>query len=391
MTSKWNILIIGASGGVARAFLKRLDADRERMGRLLLVDRGEGLLNDPFIPHRALNYEFIKTNVDIAKDLESYMTLLERHSIHLVIDLSVNETRPMLEATDALGIRYMNTGIANRPGESFAEVVQDIFRKRGHGWHAPHMLCAGMNPGIVNLWVRDGIERFGVPRGIVHFEYDTGQPLQGWLPLITWSRETFLDEIVNDPAGCMEGKDRPKFLYPNPLKHRVPMKEILRAVLVLAEYPSGFLLLHEENITIAQRYDIPSRFLFAVNPRTMDYLEAIYDRDRSVPLEAIWLGDNREIGLKGSATVGVRLEYEDRHVYFINTTPHTQIRGSSGSCWQVAAGLHAALLTLLQESLSEDIYFMEDLYGTSCERLIAEYLPKEELILENASFLPVSP
>ncbi len=388
MTSKLNILIIGASGGVARAFLKRIGHDRERIGGLLLADRGEGLLSDAFIPHRALNYEFIRTNVDARNDLESYLSLLEKHSIHLVIDLSVNETRPMLEATDALGIRYMNTGIANRPGESFAEVVLDIFKKRDHGWHAPHMLCAGMNPGIVNLWVRGGIERFGVPRKIVHFEYDTGQPLQGWLPLITWSRETFLDEIVNDPAGYMERKDEPKFLYPNPLKHRVPMKEILSAVVLLEEYPRGFLLLHEENITIAQRYDIPSRFLFAINPRTMDYLEALYDRDGSVPLEAMWLGDNREIGLKGSATVGVRLEYEDRQVYFINTTSHTQIRGSSGSCWQVAAGLHAALLTLLQESLLEGIYFMEDLYGTSCERLVAENLPTEELVLENGSFRP---
>jgi hypothetical protein len=96
MTSKLNILIIGASGGVARAFLKRIGRDRERIGRLLLVDRGEGLLSDAFIPHRALNYEFVRTNVDARNDLESYLSLLEKHSIHLVIDLSVNETRPML-------------------------------------------------------------------------------------------------------------------------------------------------------------------------------------------------------------------------------------------------------------------------------------------------------
>jgi hypothetical protein len=335
-----------------------------------------------------LNYAFIKTNVDARNDLDSYLTLLREHSIHLVIDLSVNETRPMLEATDSLGISYMNTGIANRPGESFAEVVLDLLKKKDHGWHAPHMLCAGMNPGIVNAWIRQGIERFGVPRGIVHFEYDTGQPLEEWLPLITWSRETFLDEIFNDPAGYMEGKDRLKFLYPNPLKNRVPMKEILSPVVPLEHYPHGFLLLHEENITIAQRYDIPSRFLFAIDPRTMDYLETLYERDGSVPLEAIWLGDNREIALKGSATVGVRLEYKDRQVYFLNRTPHGHIPGSSGSCWQVAAGLQAALQTLIQDSLSDGIYFMEDLYGASWEKRVAENLPREELILESDSMVP---
>ena len=387
MTSKLNTLIIGASGGVGRAFLKRIGPHRQSLGKVLLADRHEGLLRDAFIPHKALNYEFIKTNLDARKDLATYLTLLGEHSIHLVIDLSVNETRPMLEATDALGISYMNTGIANRPGESFAEVVLDVLRKKEHGWHAPHMLCAGMNPGIVNAWVRQGIERFGVPKEIVHFEYDTGQPLKEWLPLITWSRETFLDEIVNDPAGCMEGKDRLKFLYPNPLKHRVPMEEILKEVMPLEEYPRGFLLLHEENITIAQRYDIPSRFLFAIDPRTMDYLETLYDRDGSVPLEAIWLGDNREIALKGSATVGVRLEYKDRQVYFLNTTHHGQIRGSSGSCWQVAAGLQVALLTLIQESLSKGIYFMEDLYGASWEKRVAENLPKEELIVRSGPMI----
>jgi hypothetical protein len=387
MASKLNILIIGASGGVARAFLKRIGRDRQSMGRLLLADRHEGVLRDAFIPHKALNYEFIKTSVDARNDLETYRTLLREYSIHLVIDLSVNETRPMLEATDALGISYVNTGIANRPGESFAEVVLDVLRKKDYGWHAPHMLCAGMNPGIVNAWVRQGIERFGVPRGIVHFEYDTGQPLKEWLPLITWSRETFLDEIVNDPAGFMEGKDRLKFLYPNPLKHRVLMNEILSAVVPLEQYPRGFLLLHEENITIAQRYDIPSRFVFAIDSRTMDYLETMYDRDGSVPLEAIWLGDNREIALKGSATVGVRLEYKDRQVYFLNRTQHGQIPGSSGSCWQVAAGLQVALQTLLQESLSDGIYFMEDLYGASWEKRVEENLPKEELILEGSSMI----
>ena len=388
MASKLNILIIGASGGVARAFLKRIGRDRQSIGRLLLADRHEGVLRDAFIPHKALNYEFIKTNVDATNDPETYRTLLREYSIHLVIDLSVNETRPMLEATDALGISYMNTGIANRPGEGFAEVVLDVLRKKDDGWHAPHMLCAGMNPGIVNAWVRQGIERFGVPRGIIHFEYDTGQPLKEWLPLITWSRETFLDEIVNDPAGFMEGKDRLKSLYPNPLKHRVEMREILSAVVPLEQYPSGFLLLHEENITIAQRYDIPSRFLFAIDPRTMDYLETMYDKNGSVPLEAIWLGDNREIALKGSATVGVRLEYKDRQVYFLNRTQHEQIPGSSGSCWQVAAGLQVALQTLLQESLSDGIYFMEDLYGTLWEKRVAENLPKEELILEGSSMIP---
>ena len=54
----------------------------------------------------------------------------------------------------------------------------------------------------------------------------------------------------------------------------------------------------------------------------------------------------------------------------------------------MAAGLQVALQTLLQESLSDGIYFMEDLYGTLWEKRVAENLPKEELILEGSSMIP---
>jgi len=382
---KPNILIIGASGGVAGAFLKRIVRDRVHLGKLLLVDRFDRLLHDPFFPHRELSYEFLKADIDVRGARSAYLEIIEERGIHVVIDLSVNETRPMLQATDAMGISYINTGIANRKGKSFADVVLDVIKRKDGPWHAPHILCAGMNPGIVNMWVRKGIERFGRPASILHFEYDTGQPVQGWLPLITWSRETFLDEIVNDPAGYMEGRDKLRFLYPNPLKNRVDMREVLGEVMDLEEYPRGYLLLHEENISIAQHYDIPSRFIFAILPRTMTYLESLYNAKGAIPVDALTLGDNQKVILQGSATVGVLLDYGGRKVYFFNTTEHGRIQGSSGSCWQVAAGLHAALFTLLEDRLSDRIYFVEDLMGTSCERLVKENLPMKELLIKRRS------
>ena len=385
MKKKRNLLIIGASGGVASAFLRKIAKHRENFSNLVLIDKKDGLLHDPFIPHGQLEYVFINTTIDVKKDRAAYNDLLRTYSVDVVVDLSINETRPILETTDAAGVSYVNTGIANRRGESFADVVFDIYKRRSLLWNSPHILCTGMNPGIVNMWVRQGIESFGVPNRIVHFEYDTGQPVQGWLPVITWSRETFLDEIINDPAGYMDGKDRLKFLYPNPLKNRVSMMELLRPIMELKEYPRGFLLLHEENITIAQRYDIPSRFIFAINSRTMDYLEVVYDEKGSVPVEMISLGDNKAIGLKGSITVGVLLDYGDRKVYFFNTTSHANVRGVTGSCWQVGAGLYAAILALLTDPLANCVYFIEDLFGTSYKRFMADSLPVQELVIDKYS------
>ncbi|MBU2499309.1 MAG: saccharopine dehydrogenase NADP-binding domain-containing protein [Proteobacteria bacterium] len=382
MSNHRNLLIIGASGGVAGAFLQKIAEQRNQWDRLVLVDQDDGLLRNPFIPHGRLSYEFIKATVDVIGDRASYLHLLKTSGAGVVIDLSINETRPMIEATDKAGVSYVNTGIMNRRGEHFVDVVLDIFRRKALSCAAPHILCAGMNPGVVNIWVREGIERFGIPRAISHFEYGTGQPIHGWIPINTWSRETLLDEIINDPAGYMEGMGRSKELYPNPLKNRVLMKEVLSPVMDLEEYPHGFLLLHEENITIAQRYNVPSRFLFALHPRTMDHLEALYDKEKAVPTETLTLGDNKETPLTGSVTVGVRLEYDERMHYIFNRTPHGHLRGSSGSCWQVAGGLHAAILTLMKNDLGKGIHFMEDLYGTSCERLVRENLPVEEVVID---------
>lgn len=384
MNGTRNILIIGAAGGVGRAFLHRIGKERKRLRKLVLVDREDGLSCDPFLPHRFLDYEFIGMNVDEKNGRASYEALLRRHEIQVVIDLSVNETRAILQVTNDNGVSYLNTGIANCMGESFYEVVLDVVeRKNSHTWKVPHILCAGMNPGIVNMWVATAVERFGTPRNVVHFEYDRGQPCGKWEPVITWSRETFLDEIGNDPAGYMERRGRVKYLYPNPLKNRMSMKEVLSPILDLEEYPKGFLLLHEENITLAQAYDIPSRFLFAIHPKTMDHLERVYDERGEVSTDMMTLGDNRKVPLEGSVTIGVALDYGDRTVYFLNTTGQDSRPGVSGSCWQVAAGLHAALFTLLDHPLQKGIYFVEDLFGTFCEKLVAENLPVQEVIVHH--------
>ncbi len=377
-----NILIIGASGGVAGAFLKKVVPQRNELNRLVLVDRTDHLLANGFIPHLALGYEFVNTRVDVEKERSAYLDLLHTSDAHVVIDLSVNESRRMLDVTDRAGASYINAGIMNGRDEKFREVVLDLYRRKDSGWHAPHILCAGMNPGIVNLWVRQEIERSGLPRRVVHFEYDTGQPVHGWMPISTWSLETLLDEIVNDPAGYMEGRDKPIELYPNPIKNRVDMKDILSPILDLDEYPLGFLLLHEENITIAQRYDVPSQFRFAIHTKTMEYLEQLFDREGTIPKELMKLGDNLVIPLKGSVLVGVLLDYSDHRKYVFNMTSHDGFPGSSGSCWQVAAGLHAALFTLLRDHLDRRIYFPEDLFGTSFDGLAERNLPVQRAVIQ---------
>jgi hypothetical protein len=383
MNAKRNVLVIGACGGVGRAFLRTLLGERGRLGKIVLVDKQEPWDGGRSVSFRELNGEFIQASIDADKGREEYLRLMETRAIDIVVDLSVNETRAMLAASDRAGVSYINTGVANRPGENFSEVVLDLVRRRADSWSAPHILCSGMNPGVVNMWVGRAIAASGVPKNIVHFEYDTGEPADGGAPIIAWSRETFLDEIVNDPAGHVVGRNKIEFALPNPLKNRVPMEDVLRPIMNLRVYPRGFLLLHEENITLGHQYDVPSRFLFSLRTETMDYLEELYDKKKTVPLDALALGDNRRIPLKGEATVGVCLEYENTREYFFNTTPQGEVPGVSGSCRQVAAGLHAALRTVLDDPLEKRVHFVEDLLGTACERLIMANLPMQHIVIHH--------
>jgi hypothetical protein len=378
-----NVLVIGACGGVGRAFIHTLLKDRGRLGKLVLVDKQEPWADDRSLSFRELKGEFLKTTIDVDKGREDYLGLLKTHGVDIVIDLSVNETRAMLAATDRAGVSYINTGVANRPGENFSEVVLDLVHRRTAFWKAPHILCSGMNPGVVNMWVRRAIAASGVPKNIVHFEYDTGEPVDGGAPVIAWSRETLLDEIVNDPAGYVEGRNKIKLVPPNPLKNRRSMEEVLRPIMNLPAYPRGFLLLHEENITLGQEYDVPSRFLFSLKTETMDYLEEVYDGKKEIPLDTLALGDNGKVRLKGEATVGVCLEYEKTREYFFNTTPQGNVPGVSGSCRQVAAGLDAALWTMIGDPLEKCVYFVEDLLGTTCERLMINNLPMQHVVVDH--------
>ena len=381
MTAKKNVLIIGACGGVGRAFLRMLLRERERWGEMVLVDKQDPWVDGRVFPFRKLKGEFLKATIDLAEGGEEYRRLLKTFRIDIVIDLSVNETRAMLAAADKAGVSYVNTGVANRPGENFSEVVLDLVHRETNSWNVPHILCSGMNPGVVNMWVRKAIETHGVPENIVHFEYDTGEPVDGGVPVIAWSRETLLDEIVNDPAGYVEGRNKIMLVPPNPLKNRVSMEEVLRPIMNLRVYPRGFLLLHEENITLGEKYNVPSRFLFSLKTETMDYLEEVYDRHKEVPLDALALGDNGKIPLKGEATVGVRLEYESTLEYFLNTTAQGSVPGVSGSCLQVAVGLHAALRTVAEAPLEKRVHFVEDLLGTTCERLMLSNLPMQRAVI----------
>lgn len=347
---------------MARAFLRRLGGRRAHFGRLILLDKTDRVRRDHYLEHRRLDYRFVRHCLRFPQGNGYYRQLLRRYRIDIVVDLTDADTLPILKASDAAGVSYVCTSL-NDAKRDVIELVNALHPAHPRRCKAPHILCSGMNPGVVNAWVQDGVRRFGVPREIVHFEYDTSMAADRWRPVITWSRKEFLTEAVWERTGAVV--DGAPLLKPtNALQHREDLGPIMKPVLPLPSYPRGFLVLHEENLTIGRALGASSKFIYALHPKTMAYITRRWRSRGEVPITDLEVGDNTSIPLKGADTVGVYLDYPRHRVYYLHSMANRDVVGTSATCSQVAVGIFAALFTLLHERLPPRIYFVGDLYDT---------------------------
>lgn len=374
-----NLLVLGASGHVAQAFLRRLGGRRSQYGRLVLLDQSPRLLRDPFLEHGRLQYEFVRLRLRWPDD-GTYREVLRRYEIDVVLDVTDMDTLPVLAATDAAGVSYVNTAL-NDANRRVPEMLAEVHPTREAPRRAPHILSSGMNPGAVNIWVWHGVWRYGRPREIIHFEYDTSMAVDGWRPLITWSRQEFLTETAWEPTGMVVDGEL-KMFRTNALSHREDMEPVMRPVLPLPSYPRGFLVLHEENVKLGRALRASSKYLYAIHPRTMAYLVRKWRETGDLKISDLEVGDNTRIPLTGSDTIGVCLEYPERRVYYLHSLSNSAVVGTNATCTQVAIGVYAALMTLMHEPLKPRIYFSTDLYDTIYPQVLFSNMRVEHFVFE---------
>jgi len=379
MRKKPNLMILGAGGGVAATVLHHLPDYRNLFGKLFLVDPHAKVKRNPFIEHKLLGYRLIRMRVDAVDRRADYVRLLKRHRVDIVLDLTDGDTIPLLEATDEAGASFLTTGL-NADGRSIPETVDEVWRRKRELKRAPHIVCAGMNPGCVNVWARYGIERHGKPKAITHFEYDTSQMTRHWRPMVTWSIKQFLEEAVRDKAGLVLGRYRTRELKPNALVRRTSLRPVMAPVMPLKAYPEGFHMFHEECSSLSNMYDVPSQFIYAIHPKTMRRIIDLYAKKGRVDDRDLLIADNIENVLDGSDTIGVRLEYRDKTVYYLNSFPNTNVIGTNATYTQVAIGVYAALFTLLDGGLKGGTYFPEDLYGTYFTDFVLDNMRVQEFV-----------
>ncbi|HHY85730.1 MAG TPA: hypothetical protein GYA07_09395 [Verrucomicrobia bacterium] len=378
-----HLLILGASGHVAQAFLHRLQARRGDFGNLVLLDRDDRVVRDPYLDHSLLDYSFVHRPVQLPDDTAEYHRLLREHEIDVVVDLTDLDTLPVLKATDAAGVSYLNTSM-NGSGMGIADLVAQVHPVRNRRRRAAHILSSGMNPGVVNIWVWHGFRQHGRPSRIVHFEYDTSVPVSGWRPIITWSRKEFLAETVWESTGEVIG-GKVSMRSGNSLQHREDLRPVMEPVIELPAYPWGMLVLHEENVKLGMKLGVSSKYVYAIHPRTMAYMEQLVRRRGGVAVDDLELGDNTSVPLAGSDTIGVCLDYPDKSVYYVHTMANEDVTRTNATCAQVAVGVDAALQALRLERLAPRIYFASDLYGTVYSDVIFSSLRVDEHVFERVN------
>ncbi|MBI2666455.1 saccharopine dehydrogenase NADP-binding domain-containing protein [Candidatus Woesearchaeota archaeon] len=376
---KTNLLILGASGGVAHAVLQYLVHHRNFFNRLILLDKKDEVVKNPYLDHATLHYTFIHEEINILKKEKTYRNILKKYEISLVLDLTDADSLPLFEATEKCGVSYINTAL-NDEKKTVSQLVFDVLSRKNKKHNAASIFCAGMNPGNVNMWVRQGIEKFGIPKEIIHFEYDTSHLVREQHPSITWSLHEFLVESTRDPGGKMLGRDKVKMLFPNALENRKNMKFIASPVLRFDQYPEGFQILHEENVSIAQKYDVPSQFLYAIHPQTMKSLLELYAKNKKIIKKDLLLGDNQNRTIEGADCIGVALDYPKKRVYYLNTASNGIVIGTNATYLQVAVGVFSALFTLIFDNLSPGVYFVEDLFNTHYKYYMFDNLRVQEFV-----------
>lgn len=379
--SKPNLMVIGAKGMVANAFLLKLPEHRHKFGKLVLLDKKMHLRSNKNIDHKRLDYISLHKKIELPKKEKEFLSLLKRHKIDILIDLSTIDTIPILEALKKYNVAYMNTSMNIEEGASYI-LVFDLLKNRSKFADGVRILCSGMNPGVVNVWVRSAIEAYGVPEKVTFFEYDSSCPVSGWKPIITWSAEQFINESTIERSAVMLGGDRVKLSKSNAVMCREDMAKYFRPIMKMQKYPVGFTVPHEECASIAMLFNVPAKFVYSVHPKTMERLVNVYKKNGEIGKDDLILGDNTKIPLTGEDNIAVRLDYNDKAVYYMNSMRNSDQRGTNATCAQVAVGVMAGMLTLLNGDLEPRVYFTSELYGKGYWKYVAELMTVQRYVFK---------
>jgi len=125
---KPNLLVLGASGGVAQVFLQYLVHHRDFLGKLVLLSRKNRIKDNNYLEHEKLDYVYIEKKIN-PYDKKEFQRILKKYKIDIVLDLTDMDTNPLLEAANELSVSYINTSM-NADDKVVSDLIFDIYPKK---------------------------------------------------------------------------------------------------------------------------------------------------------------------------------------------------------------------------------------------------------------------
>ena len=375
LTPRINLLVLGASGGVANAFLGILPKYRSQFGLLILLDRDDKVTKSTCLNHKELDYIFIQSNLKKENVDNTLRELYEKYSISIVLDLTDYDTLPILSATDSLGLSYLNCSLNSEYSSMghFVEDSNDFFKRFNKNIH---VLSLGMNPGIIHHLIVKGVLEYGLPNEFIEIEYDSSIPKdKPKKPFITWSKKQFLNEAVWGPAGyCGDGGQYIE-TEEKAVNTLVDTKKFLAPIKKLRVYPQGMIVPHDEVITMSRILEIPGKFIYAIHPSSLSELVKVSNKKSFVKEEDIDYIDNISEPLLGSDCIGVWLKYVDKNICYFFDVQNSKIHGTNSTLFLVGVGVAAGLIDYIQNPLLENgVYSALELNNENFLKIVSEHV-----------------
>ena len=385
--------MLGASGGVGRATLALLEG--HPLGRALVPDGAELLLldRDPDLdlaPAPACARWLPATSIDEREDLER---VLREHRPDLVVELAAVGTWDCVSACAEFGASYLTTSYDTWPG-SGPDAERCMLRSRAL-FDPPdvdagvHLLCMGMNPGLVNLLVARGLAELAQRSGrapslaaldlcaVLFTELDqttTRTALPDATFCSTWCPEGCLSEML-EPTAMLTVEGETASLDHAP--HRALYEARCGSELI-----RGHIVPHEELVSLAAMYPtIDLAYVYRLAPAAEAALAAMPEREAADwPTHRLYPPHHLD-DLSGFSRIGALLcsrSLGELWIGWQTSLEHARTYATNATLLQVATGVIVGWTELIRSA--PGVLLPEELDSTRTLSLAEEILGPIEVV-----------
>ncbi len=338
-------LVIAGLGSVGKAFLRLAGPYLNSFDAVFLVDRRESVLTPYDLP--SAGHRVVIGDITEPSFVNRLMANLQQPALFINLCDGIDTVR-LRRILSAYPVTYVDAGAGSGPTKNatFSEIMS-YTNSACHNGH-PHLVCQGINPGMVEIIARRIMREFPVHEqafDVTVFEHDT---LTASLPdgkiAVGWSPRDFVEEMMLLPAFEIRNGRATEPSTPGSLPVRFSLAGALLPFRIVA---------HEDiwNLSFIGRVQ-SARFLYGLSEKAMDTLAGNPEevlKKLEVP------GRNIPVFGRDSVAVivrGITTSHVEGLVWSVDHHEIWHEYGINGVQYQTATSILFSLLLLSRDSFS---------------------------------------